>query len=244
MLNILVPLAGESAFFENSNYIFPKPLAEVRGKPMIQGVIEDLGNIEAEKRYVFIVNGSDCKQYHLDSVLKLLAGECSVQVRIDKQTAGAACSSLLAIDYINNDDALIISNADQCFDQNLNDYITRFQNRNLDAGVICFESVHPRWSYVATDKNGLVIEASEKRPISRDAVAGIFYFKHGRYFVDAAMKSITKGASVDGKFYIAPVLNELILDSKKIGIEHIDNNDYHTFYSPQMLEDYNNKVHR
>lgn len=239
MLNILIPMAGHSIFFENSNYIYPKPLTEIKGRPMIQGTIENLNTINDEINYIFAVNKADCKKYHIDNVLGLLTDNKANIIQVDGETAGAACTALLAIEYINNDDPLIISNADQQFDCELDTHIKSFTKRNLDAAAICFNSVHPRWSYARTDEEGNIIETSEKRPISNQAIAGLFYFRHGKYFVESAMKSIYKDASVNGSYYIAPVFNEMILEGRKLGISTVDNSQYHTFYSPQLLEEYN-----
>lgn len=239
MINILLPMAGKSIFFDNSNYVYPKPLIEVKGKPMVQRVIENLDTIGDDLNCIFAVNASDCKQFHIDDVLKLLTDDKAEIIRVDSDTAGAACTALLAIEAINNDDPLIISNADQCFDISLDRFVDDFRERDLDAGVICFDSVHPRWSYARTNEEGEIVEASEKRPISNQAIAGFFYFKHGKDFVQAAMKSIFKDASVNGRYYIAPVINEMVLDGKRLGISTVDNDKYHTFYSPQLLEEYN-----
>ncbi|MFM2175446.1 MAG: Synechococcus phage, partial [Actinomycetota bacterium] len=46
-LNVLIPMAGAGSRFETAGYTFPKPLIEVRGKPMIQVVVENL-NIDAK----------------------------------------------------------------------------------------------------------------------------------------------------------------------------------------------------
>ena len=239
MLNILIPMAGSSIFFENSSYLYPKPLIEVKGRPMIQRVIENLNTINEEINYIFAVNAEDCRKFHIDNVLQLLTNNKAEIIRVDNNTGGGACTALLAIESINNDDPLIISNADQCFDCSIDDFIKSFRKRDLDAAVVCFDSVHPRWSYVLTDENEAIVETTEKRPISNKAIAGLFYFKHGKDFVQSTMKSIFKDASVNGSYYIAPVINEMVLDGKKLGISTVENEKYHTFYSPQFLEEYN-----
>jgi len=239
MLNVLIPIAGSSIFFENSSYIFPKPLLEIKGKPMIQRVIENINSIDEDIHYIFAVNARDCRQFHIDSVIKLLTNNSVDIIKVENDTAGVACTALLAIESINNDDSLLILNADQYFDNGMGEFIKDFRQRNLDAGVTCFASVHPRWSFVSTNDEGDIIETSEKKPISHNAVAGLFYFKEGRSFVEATMKSILKDASINGNYYIAPVLNELILDGKKLGMNVVDEMQYHTFYSPQLLEEYN-----
>jgi hypothetical protein len=87
----------------------------------------------------------------------------------------------------------------------------------------------------------LIIEAAEKRPISKKAIAGFYYFKIGRYFVEAAMRSIEKNANVEGNYYVAPTLNELILNGMRLGFYNVDSNKYHTFYSPQKISEFEGK---
>lgn len=238
MLNILIPLAGKSIFFEGPEFQFPKPLIEIKGNTIIQLAIENLSMIEEDKHFIFIVNSEDCEKFHLDSVLKLLTdGNCDI-IKITNETKGAACSSLLAIEHIDNEDILIIANYDQFFQFDINLVIKNFYNRKLDAGVITFETIHPRWSYVRIDDNENVIEAAEKRPISKNAIAGFYYFKRGSDFVRAAKQSIYKDSNVNGIYYVAPVLNELILENKKIGMYKICNENYNTFYSPQKIKEF------
>lgn len=106
-----------------------------------------------------------------------------------------------------------------------------------------FRSVHPRWSFVALDKDGYVNETSEKRPISDMATAGCYYFKHGKDFVEAAFNTIRKDVNYNGSYYICSTYNELILTQKKVGVYEIPSKDYVSFATPQMYENYlnNNK---
>ena len=117
-----------------------------------------------------------------------------------------------------------------------------FEKNKLDAGVVCFETVHPRWSYVRMDNAGNVVEASEKRPISKNAIAGIYYFNKGKHFVEAAMRSISKDANFNGLYYVSLALNEMVLANQKIGIHTIPAYEYHTFYSPAKIHEYEQKI--
>jgi dTDP-glucose pyrophosphorylase len=238
MINILLPMAGKSPFFDSPQYYFPKPLVEISGTTMIQMVIDNLNMIDDDKQYIFVVNQVDCTKHHFDDVLRLLTDNKSHIVRLEKETKGAACSALMAVDYIDNDTPLIIANSDQLIEEDLNDVMARFREQKADAGVICFENVHPRWSYVRLDEDDNVIETAEKRPLSRNAIAGFYYFTHGKDFVRAAMRSIQKDARVNELFYIAPTLNELVLEDMNIRHVKIDNSKYHTFYSPQKIHEY------
>ena len=98
--------------------------------------------------------------------------------------------------------------------------------------------MHPRWSYVRTDQDGYIVEAAEKRPISKKAIAGFYYFKQGKDFIKAAMQSIRKDNNVNGLYYIAPALGELVLEDKKLGVYQVDIEKYHTFYTPRKIKEY------
>ncbi len=237
MLNILIPMVG-IPFFDAGEYQYPKPLIEIDGRPLIEHVINCLNSIEQDKRFVFIINAADAKKYHLDRVLQLITPENTIVLQIGQETRGAVCSALLAIEHINNSDPLIISNSDHVFDCNLNPVISAFEKQSLDAGLICFDSVHPKWSFARLDANQNVIETAEKRPLSRNAIAGFYYFKHGMDFIGAAMKTIEKNASLDGKYYISPTLNELVLQNKLIRIHSIPSSSYKSLYSQHKIREY------
>ena len=103
MVNILIPSMGKSTFFKDS--FFPKPLIEIRGKTMLETVIENYAGINS-KNYIFIFNEKDCSEFHLDSSAKILS-PLSIVIRLRNQTRGALCTCLMAIDYINNDVPLV-----------------------------------------------------------------------------------------------------------------------------------------
>lgn len=244
MLNIVIPLGAQSIFFESSDYPFPKPLVDIDGKPMIQHVIENLSAIREDKRFIFILRADDCAKYHLDSTVRLLAGEDSVIIRLFKATQGAACSVMLAIDHIGNDQPLLVVNGDQIFDEDLNVHLGALRAMAADAGCLTFDSVHPRWSYVRLEGTHDIVETAEKHPISRHAIAGFYYFARGADFVDAACSSIRKESSVDGAYYVAPVLNELILKNRSVKAVSLGAGSYHTFYTPRKIEEYENRLRK
>lgn len=243
MINILIPMSGKSNFFDSQEYIYPKSLIEIQGKTMIQRVIENYADFD-DKHFIFVISQADCETHHLDSILKLLTeSRCDI-VKLSGQTKGAACSALMAIELINNEDPLIIANGDQVVEVSLAEIEKNFRAEALDAAVVTFESIHPKWSFIRVDKSSKVIEAAEKKPLSKNAIAGIYYFRKGQDFVSAAMQSIAKDAHVNDIFYIAPVLNELILAGKKIGHHTIDFSKYHSFYSPAKIAEYEHWLER
>ena len=145
---------------------------------------------------------------------------------------------MLAAEYINNDKQLVITNGDQIIETDLLRAVQSFQDRDLGAGTIVFDAVHPRWSYVRLDKDGLVEEAAEKRPISRHATAGFYYFRQGKEFVAGAFSMIEKNAHVGGRFFVCPVFNELILKQQKVGVVEIPREQYFSLANPDSVQLY------
>lgn len=217
-LNVLIPMAGAGSRFEQAGYTFPKPLIDVNRRPMIQVVVENL-NIDAN--FIFVVRKEHRKKYNLDSVLSLIAPNCKI-IETDGLTEGAACTVLLAKEYINNENPLILANSDQFVEWNSNEFMYKMHEQNLDGGILTFESTHPKWSYAKITSDGFVSEVAEKKPISNIATVGIYFWKHGSDFVKYAENMIAKNIRVNNEFYVCPVFNEAILDNKKIKTFNIE----------------------
>jgi len=100
------------------------------------------------------------------------------------------------------------------------------------------EAVNPKYSTVMLDENNLVIQTSEKRPISKIASTGCSYYKHGSDFVEAAFNVIEKDVNTQGSYYISSTFNEMILKQKKIGVYQIPKKDYISFSTYQMYENF------
>jgi beta-phosphoglucomutase-like phosphatase (HAD superfamily)/dTDP-glucose pyrophosphorylase len=211
-LNVLIPMAGAGSRFEQAGYTFPKPLIEVNGKPMIQVVIENL-NLDAN--YIYVVQKSHRKKYNLDTLLNLLTPGCKI-VETDGLTEGAACTALLAKDYINNDNPLFFANSDQFVEWNSNEFMYKMQETDADGGIVTFTATHPKWSFAKIDENGLVTEVAEKNPISDLATVGYYYWKNGFDFIKYAEQMIEKNIRVNNEFYVCPVFNQAIEDHKHI----------------------------
>jgi HAD superfamily hydrolase (TIGR01509 family) len=211
-LNILIPMAGAGSRFEQAGYTFPKPLIEVRNKPMIQVVVENL-NIEAN--YIYVVQSKHRKKYNLDALLNLITPGCRI-VEVDGITEGAACTALLAKEYIDNEAPLFFANSDQFVEWDSNEFMYKMQETSCDGGIVTFEATHPKWSFAKINEVGLVTEVAEKNPISNIATVGYYWWKKGSDFVKYAEKMIEKNIRVNNEFYVCPVFNQAIEDKKQI----------------------------
>lgn len=217
-MNVLIPMAGAGSRFAKAGYTFPKPLIEVKGKPMIQLVVENL-NIDA--RHIFVVQKEHYENYNLKHLLNLISPGCKI-VQVDGMTEGAACTTLLAKEFIDNDEPLIFANSDQYLDWDSNEFMYSMEADGIDGGMLTFTATHPKWSFAKTNGDGLVTEVAEKKPISDIATAGIYYWKHGKDYVKYAEEMIEKDIRFNNEFYVCPVFNQAIEDGKKIKTFHFD----------------------
>ena len=211
-LNVLIPMAGAGSRFQQAGYTFPKPLIEVKGKPMIQVVVENL-NIKAN--FIYVVQKEHREKYNLDTLLNLITPGCKI-VETEGITEGAACTALLAKEFIDSDNPLFFANSDQFCEWDSNEFLYKMNETNADGGIVSFRATHPKWSFAKVDEQGLVTEVAEKNPISDIATVGYYYWKHGSDFVKYSEQMIENDVRVNGEFYVCPVFNEAIADGKEI----------------------------
>jgi dTDP-glucose pyrophosphorylase len=218
-LTVLIPMAGAGSRFEQAGYTFPKPLIDVKGKPMIQVVTDNL-NIKAN--FVYVVQKAHRKKYNLDTLLNLITPKCKI-VEVEGVTEGAACTALLAKKYIDNDKPLFFANSDQFVEWDSNEFLYKMNETEADGGIVTFKATHPKWSFAKVNEKGLVTEVAEKKPISETATVGFYYWKHGSDFVKYAEEMIEENIRVNNEFYVCPVFNQAIKDNKAIRIFNVDN---------------------
>jgi len=211
-MNVLIPMAGAGSRFQQAGYTFPKPLIDVKGKPMIQLVVENLG---IDANFIFVVQKEHREKYNLDTLLNLIAPNCKI-VEVDGLTEGAACTALLAKEYIDNDNPLFFANSDQFVEWDSTEFMYKMNETDADGGIVSFRATHPKWSFAKVDESGLVTEVAEKNPISDIATVGYYYWKHGSDFVKYAEEMIEKDIRVNNEFYVCPVFNQAIEGGKEI----------------------------
>jgi dTDP-glucose pyrophosphorylase len=234
-MNILILAAGHPEFdTRDGNY--PLCLTELDGIPIIKHIVnlcERLG----ETNFVFAFRKEEVNRFHLDNVVDRISPN-AVTLKVCGNTPGAACTALLATTYIDNEQELLVMSANELVDIDLVEFVNNLRKRELDAGVVTFSSVHPRYSYVRVGLNELVTEATEKNPISNHATASLYWYARGKDFVAAIKNMIRKDAHINGLFYICPAFNEMVLNQAKIGIWAISAKKYHPLKTERQLQQF------
>ena len=199
--NLIMPMAGEGSRFREQGYTTPKPLIDVRGKPMFVRAVEsvDLGF----DNHIFIVR----KEHNIADGIRDYYPRAHV-VELDELTEGAACSVLTADPYMNPEDAMFVTNCDQFIDWDSDLFLEQMDN---DGVIMTFDCPDrdPKWSYARTE-NDVVVEVAEKNPISTYGTSGHYYWSHWITFKNSANRMIANNERVNGEFYLAPTYNQTI----------------------------------
>lgn len=236
MLNIVVPMAGRGQRFVDSGYSLPKPLIPVHGVPMVEMVIANLRPSRAH-RFHFLIQREHGESYDLAAKLADWAPGCTVTM-LDGMTEGAACTVLLARDFIDTDEPLMIANCDQYIDSDIDTYLDALGD--ADGLIMTMWADDPKWSFVRRDASGRVTQVVEKEVVSNEATVGIYNFARGGDFVRAADGMIAAGKRVNGEFYVAPAYDMLIGEGAQIACFEIGSvgAGMHGVGTPRDLEDF------
>lgn len=215
-MNIVIPMAGRGTRVQLD---YPKPLATVCGKPIVEWAVSSLG---INGNYIFITRHYDNEEYNrlLNDTLKRLQPDCKI-ISVNFTTDGPVCSALLARQFINNDQPLIVTNCDQYTTWNAQNFLSFVDNNNARGAIVTYDSNLSNKSYVLADERWIVTKTVEKEVISNDAFTGIHYWRYGSDFVKSAEQMMMLNQRVNNEFYVAPSYNHMIANYKLYTEEYV-----------------------
>ena len=235
MINIVIPMAGLGSRFKFTHKK-PKPLIDVAGKPMVKAVIDCI-KPKGDYQFIFITNKEMDENWEISRTLKSWEPNSKI-IQLEHQTEGALCTVLTATSLINNEDELLISNCDQIVEFDINKFYEAARNSDADGMILTYKSREPYHSF-AKVKNGYVVETAEKIVISDHATIGLYWFRHGRDFVNAAAEKVgSNDREPNGEFYNCPVYNRVVANGLKVKIYEVDKKVAYTIGTPETLRKY------
>ena len=238
MINIVIPMAGAGSRFQVAGYDLPKPFIDIKGKMMIEHVLDGIQIPDA--KYTLIIQQAFQNEHR--EKLDLLAQKYGVQfVAVEKLTQGASCTALAAHEIINNEDMVVFADSDNFFDNRVfKAFIQDAKDRNLDGSLLTFNTSEPCFSFVQTDEKGYAVRTKEKEPISNHAITGVYLFARGKDFVKCAINMMIYGDRSKNEYYMSNVYNWAIKAGLKIGCFDIGPNDWACVGTPAQLQEYLN----
>jgi hypothetical protein len=233
IINVLILAAGKAPS-QSGEREYPLCLTEFGNTSLIEKIIQNTSKF-LNVKYSFVFLENESQKYHLDKIVSLIAKD-SKCVLVPDHTQGSACTALICASQLDQEGELLIISANELVDLDLTSVVDNFKERKLDAGTLIFRSLNPRYSFVSLDQYGFVKQTAQKEPISENATVGIFWYAKTSDFVNGAKNLIRKDAKVDGKYFVAPVFNELVLRHKKIGVVKLPLEKYTPLKSEQQID--------
>ena len=226
-MNVII-LAGAKTSDVGS---YPPYLTEINHSPLIQTLSESLSVIEGA-RVIIPINAGDDLKYNLRRSLEQISNKPTIIVC--NETKGALISALLCIDEMNLDESLLVINGNEYIDCDFSAVVKKFASTKSDLGIVCFDSIHPRYSHAVVTDNDverIVFHAVE----GGKACTGLVWFKDASVFFDSACKAVLKKSGSEARFYFNEVVNQMILDGRTAYATEIDNRDYYPLKSSADL---------
>lgn len=232
-MNIIIPMSGRGSRFTGEQYLFPKPILDVMGKPMIVRAVESL---DLDGKYHFVCRENEFLEETKEAI-KSIGVETSIIV-IDEVTDGPASTALVVEPSLKNaSDELIIANCDQIMEWSGSTFL--LNARQYDGCLVTYHSDTDKNSYCEVSPKGKVIRVREKEVISNISSNGIHYWKRWSSFISSANAMISANdRAPNGEFYIAPSYNYMISVGEEVGIYHVPNQFHHAVGVPFDLERY------
>lgn len=212
----LIPMAGRGSRFIKDGYQLPKPFIPVIGLPMY---VVALKSFPPASRFIFICQQEFLHRYSFERET-LIRFPVSIILSVKEVTQGQACTCLLAEEYLEPDENLLISSIDYQLVYNKERFRELRQDPDVDVIVFTFKAgcvtkKDPEAFAYCKVEQGRVTEIVEKRTISNaphldPAVTGSFWYRRCNDFVHGARKMIAKNLRVNGEFYVGTSINQLI----------------------------------
>lgn len=235
-MKVILPMAGNGQRFFDAGYDLPKPLIDIKGKPMFARVIENLWVNNAE--LTCIVRQDHVNDYEIDKRILEHYPDANIII-IPGTTEGAACTVRLATNVLGGE-PMIVANCDQLMRWDPKEFYEKIDTNLYPGGLIpVFKPNHnePKHSYCEVDKYGNLLQLKEKEIISDIATVGVYYFGDESKWIKAHEKQMDANDRTNNEFYLAPTYNYL---EENVGIHRID--EMIGMGTPEELNEFKNSI--
>jgi HAD superfamily hydrolase (TIGR01509 family) len=215
-VQIVVPLArpGATYWLDGPNELptdLPLQLLDMDGQVLLKRMCDNIRPPNTRCRWIFLVPRSD-QQHRWHSLLPNITGyEDTVVIPVVKEQLGAMNTVLLAESHLSHDVPLMVFDGSHIVEW----YTTTPPEvlldalKEVDALVTIHEDSDPRWSYVETSGQRVLV-VREKKPISCRACTGLYIWKRPKDFIQAARRLQQKQTYCRGQYYISQVMQECL----------------------------------
>ena len=230
-------MAGEGSRFANAGWPTPKPLIQLKGKPLFLHAIDSVRLDDVPMKYSFIVRQNHIDENKIDHSIKEFLPDAFIY-SVEKTTRGAVETCLKAERGIDDDDAIVVMDCDLEFSSVRYKELIRESLKNNGAkggALVTFESDSPKYSYAEIDEDGLVRRTAEKEVISNHALCGAYFFASGKEF-KAVANELVNAPMEKPELYVSLLFNKLIANGSPVYIAPMEL--YRSYGTPEELSRY------
>jgi NDP-sugar pyrophosphorylase family protein len=224
---LMIPMAGAGSRFTAAGYASPKPLISVSGRPMAFQAISDLPHTPTQ---IFVLRRDLPQLEVIQSALKQEFSSGDI-VTLDEITDGQARTCLMAMHHVHADSPLTIGACDNGALYDASGFEALWEDPAVDVIVWAARghaaaARNPRmygWIDALGDR---IVQVSVKEPLSHPhhdpIVIGAFTFRRAADFRAAAERMISRGAKVNGEFYVDTCVNDAIALGLNVRLFEVD----------------------
>jgi len=249
---VLIPMAGTGSRFKNKGYRKHKPVISITDRktglkiPMAVAATNDIP--ESNSSQIIYIDRDFHKKNGVEKKIKKYYKKARF-ITIDYSTEGQASTCLLAKEYINNCEELLIAACDNGMEFDKKNF--EEAKDGCDALIFTFrnnEAVEENpgsYGWVKVNNKTNVIDMSVKIPISDNpkndhAVVGTFWFKKGSDFVKASENMIKENDRINNEFYVDQTMRHLLDLDLKVKVFEVEK--YICWGTPKDYENYENTM--
>lgn len=236
-MNIIITMAGLGSRFKKAGYTVPKYMIEVNGKNLFQWSMMSLEDFNKQEnvKYIFVVRKEDnSRDFIIEEAKKMQITDVEV-IELDELTDGQATTAMLAQQYWNEDEEMIVYNIDTYVEPN----VMKYSDIKGDGFIPCFNAPGEHWSFVKLDENQNAVEVREKQRISDNCTIGLYYFKSCKLYQELYEEYYKDGKNMEkNEKYIAPLYNYMIEKGMKVNISNLPFEKVHVLGTPEEVEEF------
>lgn len=221
---VLIPMAGAGQRFADAGYRVHKPAIPTidrwdgTEKPMVVCATKDLPGVEEDGKNVIYVDRTFHKEDGVEDAIKAYYPKAQF-ITVEKLTEGQAYTCMLAEEYLNPEEPLLIAGCDNGMDIDEKAFIDTA--KECDCIVFTYrhnEAVlqNPNaYGWMLADEAGNITDTSIKKaisdtPMEDPAVVATFWFRNAKVFLEATAKMIRENDRVNGEFYVDQTVKHVL----------------------------------
>lgn len=221
---VLIPMAGAGQRFAEAGYRVHKPAIMTidrrsgEEKPMVVCATLDLPDAAEDGSNVIYVDRTFHREDGVEAAIRQYFEKARF-ITVDHLTQGQACTCMLAEEYLDPEEPLLIAGCDNGMDIDEEAY----EQLKDSCDCIVFTYRHNEavladpdaYGWILADSQGNVTGTSIKKaisdtPMEDPAVVATFWFREARVFLEATAKMIRENDRINGEFYVDQTVKHVL----------------------------------